>query len=209
MEDTKRCVNPGGEHPGPFPIGSKEWAERWRLEVQSIWAHITHEPETLARYWELGRRHEVWKLLSRPDGTPHTSYDEFCRGKYPWGLSRKQTTEADVERWIALVRGEKPVERTLGWNDYVVMREKLRRLIAQTADPLDTMTCELHAFDVLEWAQRLYAHARKMRLGRIEAEAADRWPPYSLFSNAGAKWFDDFLLELNGQLPAEQASGTE
>lgn len=96
-------MNPGGESSRPQPIGSREWAERWRLEVQAIWENVPKEAERLARFWELGARHEVWKLLTRPDGTPHESFDEFCRGPYPWGLARAATTQEQVERWISMV----------------------------------------------------------------------------------------------------------
>ena len=41
-----RFSDPGGEIVDA-PIGSENWAKRWRLEVQFIWDNVPKEPSAL------------------------------------------------------------------------------------------------------------------------------------------------------------------
>jgi hypothetical protein len=80
-----RLSDPGGEVSNAA-IGSLQWAQRWRLEVQATCHTIPSASERLARYWALGNAHDIWRLLDRSDGTPFESVEEFCRAKEPCGL---------------------------------------------------------------------------------------------------------------------------
>lgn len=98
-----RLSDPGGEVSNA-PIGSEDWAKRWRLEVQHIRHNIPKEPARFVRFYELGNRHRVWTLLNKSDGSKFRSFDEFCLTKEPWGLS---ASPVEVEQWLALVKGHK------------------------------------------------------------------------------------------------------
>jgi hypothetical protein len=99
-----RQAKPGGEFAGPVPIGSQQWAERWRLEVQQIRHNIPQEPKRFAEFWTVGEKHRVWTLLNKADGSRFESFPEFCREKQPWGLN---AAWGEVEQWLALVKGQK------------------------------------------------------------------------------------------------------
>lgn len=95
--------DPGGEIVNA-PVGSKEWAKRWRLEIQHIRHNIPEEPKRFADFYFVGTKHRVWTLLNKPDGSTFKTFDEFCLAREPWGLS---AAPSEVEQWLALVKGQK------------------------------------------------------------------------------------------------------
>lgn len=101
-----KLSDPGGEVSNA-PVGSEEWAKRWRLEIQHIRHNIPREPERFVRFYDLGNEHRVWTLLNKPDGSTFKSFDEFCLTKEPWGLS---ASPDEVRQWLALVKGQKAVK---------------------------------------------------------------------------------------------------
>lgn len=103
MAERARLSDPGGEVVNA-PIGSEDWAKRWRLEVQAVWDNIPKEPARFVRFYDLGNQHRVWTLLNKADGGRFRSFDEFCLAKKPWGLS---ASPEEVAQRLALVKGHK------------------------------------------------------------------------------------------------------
>lgn len=95
--------DPGGERVGA-PIGSEDWAKRWRLEVQSIVKDLSHAPERVEGYFQLGHQHRVWTLLNRQDGTRFASFEQFCEERQPWGLGRPY---AEIHPYLEALHGKK------------------------------------------------------------------------------------------------------
>lgn len=71
---------------GAAPVGTKGWAERVRLTMLSMAEHLGEDEERLLGYVEFIQEHEAWKLLSKKDGTPFKTIEEFCGHARPWGL---------------------------------------------------------------------------------------------------------------------------
>jgi hypothetical protein len=95
--------DPGG-YEVDAPVGSKEWAERWRLEVCSVASHVGEEPERFERYLKIGQQHRVWTLLTRQDGTHYNTFRDFCEQPQPWGLGMAYDK---VEAWLDMIHGKR------------------------------------------------------------------------------------------------------
>jgi hypothetical protein len=89
------------------PIGSEEWAQRVRLEMQAIVKDLPHTPERFARYKKLCDEHRIWVLLNKRDGSRFKSWEEFCEHPEPWGLGRPVD---DVNRWLSVAMGKQALQ---------------------------------------------------------------------------------------------------
>jgi hypothetical protein len=98
-----RAADPGGGVPNA-PVGSEPWAQRWRLELQSLLDHVPDEPKRVELYLEQGKRLRVWTLLNRRDGSKFTSFDEFCQTDRPYGLGRPF---AEILPWLEALHGKR------------------------------------------------------------------------------------------------------
>lgn len=98
--------DPGGEVVGA-PIGTEDWAKRWRLEFQSVVKSLGNEPERADRYYKVGLRHEVWKLLNKRDGSRFATFEEFCAYEYPWGLG---TPFEQIKPYLEALHGKRGLQ---------------------------------------------------------------------------------------------------
>jgi hypothetical protein len=89
------------------PIGSEEWAQRVRLEMQAIVKDLPHTPERFARYKKLCDEHRIWVLLNKRDGSRFKSWEEFCEHPEPWGLGRPVD---EVNRWLSVAMGKQALQ---------------------------------------------------------------------------------------------------
>lgn len=89
-------------------VGSKEWAERVRLNSQPIIRDAQSYPEKARAYVETITKHRAWTLLNKRDGSSFKSFDEFCAEPQPygWGIQRERL-EALI-RVVASEAGENP-----------------------------------------------------------------------------------------------------
>jgi hypothetical protein len=97
----------------PIEIGSEQWALSWRADMQDILENIPGPFIKFSQYWDVGEEHDVWRLLSKPDGSYFESFDEFYLAKEPWGLG---ATPGEVERWLGIGRVEEALELARGMN---------------------------------------------------------------------------------------------
>lgn len=94
-----RIADPGGEVIGA-PPGSKDWAERWRLEVQGIVKRLSYAPEKVEEYFRVGLERSVWTLLTTKSGQPFRTFEAFCEYEQPWGLGMPR---ADIDAYLAVL----------------------------------------------------------------------------------------------------------
>ena len=78
-------VDPGYGDPNA-PIGSVEWAKRWRLDFQGIAKRLPAAPEQGAMFLEIGKQHRAWTLITDADGEHFRTWEAFCAYRQPWGL---------------------------------------------------------------------------------------------------------------------------
>jgi hypothetical protein len=72
------------------PVGSEEWAKRWRLEMQAAMKNATNDQERVCRLWKFGiDEHRAWTKLNRRDGKLFKDWREFVAETVPWGLGSK------------------------------------------------------------------------------------------------------------------------
>jgi hypothetical protein len=69
-------------------FGSREWAERVRLDMQAVVSSIETKPEGLQFYADLVRGKQAFLLMNKPNGTFFKTFEEFCEHRSPWGLGR-------------------------------------------------------------------------------------------------------------------------
>jgi hypothetical protein len=68
------------------PVGTPEWAKRWRLEFQTVVKSLPDSPQACLGFFEVGREHRAWTLLKDKWDKPFPDFDSFCRTRQPWGL---------------------------------------------------------------------------------------------------------------------------
>lgn len=68
------------------PLGSVEWAKFWRLGIQGAAKHIAEDPANALSYYNLGKEHRAWALLTDGDGNRFADFDSFCVCPKPYGL---------------------------------------------------------------------------------------------------------------------------
>ena len=71
------------------PVGSEEWAKRWRLEMQAAMKNATNDQDRVCRLWQFGDEHRAWTKLNRRDGKLFKDWREFVAETVPWGLGSK------------------------------------------------------------------------------------------------------------------------
>lgn len=82
---AKQPVDPGYGDPDA-PVGTVEWAKRWRLSFQGIVKDLPPAPQASYRLYKLGVEHRAWTLITNEDGVHYRTFDEFCQDKDPYGL---------------------------------------------------------------------------------------------------------------------------
>lgn len=70
------------------PIGSRGWAERVRLTMQSMVNDLPKTPERFCRYVDLIKEHRAWTLMNKPDHSFFKTFEEFCEYRQPYGLGK-------------------------------------------------------------------------------------------------------------------------
>lgn len=68
------------------PVGTEEWAKRWRLEFQTIAKNLPKTPATSCRLYKIGVDHRAWTLLTDAKGKHFRTWEAFCSCDQPWGL---------------------------------------------------------------------------------------------------------------------------
>ena len=71
------------------PVGSSEWAKRWRLSMQSAMKNATVDQTRFCELWEFGKQHRAWTMLNRRDGAMFKRWEDFVTETVPWGLGSK------------------------------------------------------------------------------------------------------------------------
>lgn len=95
MSTTRLLADPGiGRERAP--LGTVDWAQRIRLDVQGRLDEIPRAPLSAFRLLEAIRGHQGWTLMNKPDGTFFATFEEFCAFKEPWGLGRPWETVREV-----------------------------------------------------------------------------------------------------------------
>ena len=82
-----RFVDPGIGDP-KAPIGSESWAQRWRLNLQSITDGADFKAKTVADFVEVGVKHRAWTLITDKRGKTFTDFRNFVEYEKPWGLGQ-------------------------------------------------------------------------------------------------------------------------
>lgn len=80
-------VDPGIGDP-KAPVGSREWAQYFRLNWLAVKHDLHVAPESFVSYFRKGLKERVWTLLHGPDGSLFKTFDEFCRAPEPWGFNK-------------------------------------------------------------------------------------------------------------------------
>lgn len=68
------------------PVGSLEWAKRWRLCFQNVARQLPSAPETSRKFYEQGKQYRAWTLITDEHGTMFRTFEQFCECRQPWGL---------------------------------------------------------------------------------------------------------------------------
>ncbi len=120
-------VDPGYGDPRA-PVGTAEWAKRWRLSFQNTSNHLPFGLEGAAKLFNIGVEHNAWSLLTdgvptvkHPGGTPFATFDDFCKCRQPYGLGADPVR---LRAYLTVSTGE-----PLDW-----VRMLLRDLPAQQRD---------------------------------------------------------------------------
>lgn len=83
------------------PLGSEEWAKRWRLEFHG--AAIDPNPELVTSQYRLGEKFRAWEKLTDRNGKPFPTFDAFCEAPMPYGAG---VSPRRVRAYIAMVEGK-------------------------------------------------------------------------------------------------------
>ncbi len=81
----RQPIDPGYGDP-LAPIGTAEWAKRWRLEFQSVVKDMPQAPGCGRRFYEAGEKYHAWTLLTDGEGKFFRTFDSFCAYPQPYGL---------------------------------------------------------------------------------------------------------------------------
>ena len=94
--------DPGGEV-ASAPVGSVQWAQRIRLEMQGAVKDLARAPKAFEGYHEICVKHRAWTLMNRRDGSFFATFEEFCACEQPWGLGRPF---AEIEPFLVALHGK-------------------------------------------------------------------------------------------------------
>jgi hypothetical protein len=91
------------------PVGTPEWAKRWRLEFQNVVQSLPEAPEVNLRFYELGKQHRAWTLLTDGETTPQPfkDFDAFCAYRRPYGLG---TDPVQFKAYLQAHEGKRAAE---------------------------------------------------------------------------------------------------
>ena len=89
------------------PVGSAEWAKRWRLCFQTAVKKLPTAPAANLEFYQIGVRHRAWTLLTDEQGEAFPDFDAFCRCEQPWGL---EIDPAKFRAHLAAELGEKAAD---------------------------------------------------------------------------------------------------
>jgi len=89
------------------PVGSEDWAKRWRLGFQSAALDLPGAPKECLIYYHAGLKHRAWSLLTNEYGEPFDDFDTFCACKQPYGLG---TNPAKFRAYLEAEEGKRAVE---------------------------------------------------------------------------------------------------
>lgn len=92
-------ADPGYGDPNA-PIGSAEWAKRWRLCFQTAVKELPRAPRSSLEYFKIGSEHRAWTLVTDEGGRHYPDFDSFCRDRQPYGL------EVDPAKFRAYLKAE-------------------------------------------------------------------------------------------------------
>jgi len=104
--NARAFSDPGGEVVNA-PIGTEVWAQRVRLEMQSIVKNLPKAPERFEGYVRLCQEHRAWTLMNRQDGGRFKTFEEFCEAAEPWGLGRPYT---EIVPYLEALHGKRAVQ---------------------------------------------------------------------------------------------------
>lgn len=89
------------------PLGSLEWAKRWRLGFQSTVKYLPKAPENSRKLFDLGQQYRAWTLLTNEAAEHYRDFDSFCKDAQPWGLGMDP---AKFRAYLAAELGEKAAD---------------------------------------------------------------------------------------------------
>lgn len=89
------------------PIGTPEWAKRWRLSFQTIVKDLPQTPQTSIVYYKAGQQYRAWTMLTNEHGNYYRDFDSFCRDRQPWGLG---IDPAKFRAYLAAELGDKAAD---------------------------------------------------------------------------------------------------
>ena len=99
-------ADPGYGDPNA-PVGSAEWAKRWRLSFQGAAKNLPRAPAEAHGYFEQGQVYRAWTLITNADDKPFGTFDEFCGYRQPWGLGMDP---AKFRAYLVAEMGEKAAD---------------------------------------------------------------------------------------------------
>lgn len=94
-----KTVDPGWGDPNA-PVGTVEWAKRWRCSFQSVVKNLPFSVETNRQIYDIGKAHRAWSLVTDGQGRPFRTFEEFCSCAQPYGLG------ADPVKFLAHLKAE-------------------------------------------------------------------------------------------------------
>lgn len=87
---AEHFVDPGYGDP-LAPVGSAEWAKRWRLVIQGAVKELPKATGHASKLFDIGEQHRAWTLITNDKGQAFPDFDTFCAYKQPWGLGMDPT----------------------------------------------------------------------------------------------------------------------
>jgi hypothetical protein len=121
MAHVKLNVADPGIGQDKAPIGSEAWAQRVRLNMQSLVNSVHQTPDSLRRNIELVTKHRAWTLMNKPDGSFFSTWEEFCEHRQPWGLGRPWE---QIRPYVEAVSGKRAVQLVTVAPDARAFRER-------------------------------------------------------------------------------------
>jgi len=89
------------------PIGSVEWAQNVRLHFQTAMKRLEEAPERVQAFVDQVIQHRAWTLMSKPDGSFFSTWDEFCAFPQPYGLGKPWD---EFRPFLEAAKGKKVVQ---------------------------------------------------------------------------------------------------
>ncbi len=103
------------------PVGTRPWAEHWRLVFQTYVQQMDASPEVVEQFRRLGEEHRAWTLLNKRDGSRFEKWEEFCEYPRPWGL---EIEPERFKKYLIAKYGERVVQTETARPDGRKFRER-------------------------------------------------------------------------------------